>query len=46
MFLHRKPDFDYVADPEPEGGMPPAPIDPDDEGHKKDTSAKPARKSR
>jgi Mn-containing catalase len=25
------PDFDYVQDPQPHGGMPPAPINPDDE---------------
>ncbi len=25
------PDFDYVADPQPAGGMPPAPVNPDDE---------------
>ena len=26
-----EPDFEYVADPEPQGGMPPAPVNPDDE---------------
>ena len=25
------PEFEYVADPEPKGGMPPAPVDPSDE---------------
>jgi len=25
------PEFDYVANPEPQGGMPPAPVNPDDE---------------
>jgi Mn-containing catalase len=25
------PDFDYVANPEPMGGMPPDPVNPDDE---------------
>ena len=25
------PTFDYVAEPKPEGGMPPAPVNPDDE---------------
>jgi len=25
------PDFDYVADPQPKGGMPPAPVNPSDE---------------
>jgi Mn-containing catalase len=25
------PDFDYVADPKPQGGMPPAPVNPSDE---------------
>ncbi len=24
-------DFDYIADPKPQGGMPPAPVNPDDE---------------
>jgi Mn-containing catalase len=28
------PEFDYVADPQPEGGFPPAPVNPDDEFHK------------
>ncbi len=26
------PDFDYIADPEPQGGFPPPPVNPDDEG--------------
>jgi hypothetical protein len=25
------PEFEYVADPEPKGGMPPAPVNPSDE---------------
>ena len=25
------PDFEYIADPQPQGGIPPAPINPDDE---------------
>ena len=28
------PDFEYVENPQPEGGLPPAPVNPDDEGHK------------
>jgi Mn-containing catalase len=28
---NEKPDFEYVADPKPDGGMPPAPINPNDE---------------
>ena len=28
---NEEPDFDYVAKPEPKGGMPPAPVNPDDE---------------
>jgi Mn-containing catalase len=43
---NEEPDFDYVENPEPAGGMPPAPINPDDEGHKQVASAKPSRKSR
>jgi Mn-containing catalase len=34
------PDFDYVANPEPRGGMPGPPINPDDEGHKPDDPVK------
>jgi Mn-containing catalase len=30
---NEEPDFDYVADPQPEGGRPPPPINADDEGH-------------
>src|ERR1700723_4011822 len=30
---NKAPDFEYVADPRPEGGLPPDPINPDDEGH-------------
>jgi len=30
---NEEPDFDYVANPEPQGGMPLAPVNPDDEGH-------------
>jgi Mn-containing catalase len=29
----KNPTSTIVADPEPKGGMPPAPINPDDEGH-------------
>ena len=28
---NQEPDFEYVADPQPDGGMPPAPVNPDDE---------------
>jgi Mn-containing catalase len=28
---NEEPDFEYVAEPEPMGGMPPAPVNPDDE---------------
>jgi Mn-containing catalase len=28
---NERPDFEYVAEPEPQGGMPPAPHNPDDE---------------
>jgi Mn-containing catalase len=35
------PDFEYIADPQPEGGMPPAPVNPDDE-----RSAQPKGKSK
>ena len=31
---NEEPAFEYVADPEPEGGLPPAPVNADDEGHK------------
>ena len=31
---NEEPDFDYVENPEPDGGLPPDPINPDDEGHK------------
>ena len=30
---NEEPDFDYVADPQPEGGLPPPPVNADDEGH-------------
>jgi len=30
------PEFDYIADPRPAGGLPPPPINPDDEFHAKD----------
>jgi len=32
------PDFDYLADPQPEGGLPPPPVNPDDEFHGKESS--------
>ena len=31
---NEEPDFEYVADPQPEGGLPPPPVNADDEGHK------------
>jgi Mn-containing catalase len=37
------PDFDFVEHPEPEGGFPPAPVNPDDERH---ASFQPRSKSR
>jgi Mn-containing catalase len=40
---NEEPDFEYIADPTPKGGMPPAPINPDDE---RPTSAKAATKTR
>jgi Mn-containing catalase len=42
---NEEPDFEYVANPSPEGGMPAAPVNPDDEGHKVVRLAKPARKA-
>ncbi len=30
---NEEPDFEYVADPQPEGGLPAPPINADDEGH-------------
>ena len=36
------PEFEYVADPEPKGGMPPAPVNPSDE---RSAEAKPKSKS-
>ena len=30
---NEEPDFDYVEQPEPEGGFPPPPVNADDEGH-------------
>ncbi len=38
---NEEPDFDYVADPQPHGGMPPPPLNADDEDH-----AAPPKKSR
>jgi len=29
---NEEPDFTYVEAPQPQGGLPPAPINPDDEG--------------
>jgi Mn-containing catalase len=37
------PDFEYVADPQPNGGMPPAPVNPDDERSAERQPAKPNR---
>ena len=28
---NEEPNFDYIADPQPKGGMPPNPVNPDDE---------------
>jgi Mn-containing catalase len=30
---NEEPDFEYVADPQPERGLPPPPVNADDEGH-------------
>jgi Mn-containing catalase len=30
---NEEPDFEYVADPQPEGGLPLPPVNADDEGH-------------
>ena len=32
---NEEPDFEYIEDPQPKGGMPPAPINPDDERSRK-----------
>jgi Mn-containing catalase len=40
---NEEPDFEYIADPTPKGGMPPAPINPDDE---RPASAKAKAKTR
>ena len=40
---NEEPDFEYVADPQPEGGLPPPPINADDEGHDS-RSPKPRKK--
>jgi Mn-containing catalase len=40
---NEEPDFEYIADPHPEGGLPPPPINADDEGHES-RSSKPRRK--
>jgi hypothetical protein len=32
---NEEPDFEYIEDPQPKGGMPPAPINPDDERPRK-----------
>jgi Mn-containing catalase len=31
---NEEPDFDYIEDPEPQGGISPAPVNADDEGHR------------
>ena len=40
---NEEPDFEYVADPRPEGGLPLPPINADDEGHDL-RSSKPRKK--
>ena len=40
---NEEPDFDYVADPQPQGGLPPAPVNPDDERPEKAKSRPKAR---
>jgi Mn-containing catalase len=39
------PDFEYIADPKPQGGFPPPPVNPDDEGHAQ-TKSKPKAKAK
>jgi Mn-containing catalase len=41
---NEEPDFEYVADPRPEGGLPPPPINADDEDH--DSRSSKLRKKR
>jgi Mn-containing catalase len=42
---NEEPDFDYVADPQPQGGLPLPPINADDEGHASRVSSKPKKRS-
>jgi len=42
---NEEPDFDYVADPQPQGGLPLPPINADDEGHASRVSSKPKKQS-
>lgn len=42
---NEEPDFDYVADPQPQGGLPRPPINADDEGHGSRVSSKPKKRS-
>jgi Mn-containing catalase len=39
------PDFDYVADPEPKGGLPLPPINADDDGHASRVASKPKKRN-
>jgi Mn-containing catalase len=40
---NEEPDFEYLSDPQPEGGLPPPPINADDEGHES-RSGKPRKR--
>ena len=42
---NEEPHFDYVADPQPQGGLPRPPINADDEGHASRVSSKPKKRS-
>ena len=41
---NEEPDFEYIEQPEPNGGMPMPPVNPDDEGHKSDKTKSTRRK--
>jgi Mn-containing catalase len=42
---NEEPDFDYVANPQPKGGLPRPPINADDEGHASRVSSKPKKRN-
>ena len=41
---NQEPDFEYIADRKPKGGMPPAPVNPDDE-HAAGTKAQSSKRN-